>query len=284
MRVCAQIHRVISDFPALGERFSITREIGRGGAAVVYQAQDRVLDREVAIKLLTAETSAALGRDRFEQEIRLTSRLVHPNIVPLFDSGAFDEQMFYVMPFIDGDTLRSRLKREGLFSADERTAIAIDIAEALAYSHGMGLVHRDIKPENIFFYHGRAMLADFGIAKRADLTQAGSLTATGTFVGTLAYISPEQAQSCETVDGRADLYSLGCVLFELLTGDPPYAGPTMMAFLSQHMAAPVPHLRWKCSNCCEREREVPNRCLRQSSRECRTTIPGSTTRDSTLIP
>jgi tetratricopeptide (TPR) repeat protein len=209
----------------------------------VYHAHDNVLGRDVAIKVLTSETSAALGRDRFEQEIRLTSRLVHPNIVPLFDSGTFDDRLFYVMPFLQGETLRQRLTREGHFGTEEVVGIAIDIAEALAYAHGAGVVHRDLKPENIFWYHGRAMLADFGIAKPVGGANPQGMTETGTFVGTLGYMSPEQAQGVDAVDGRADLYSLGCILFELLTGDLPYPGPTMMAFLSQHLTTPVPRVR-----------------------------------------
>ncbi len=232
----------MTSLPELGDRYSLTAEVGRGGTAVVYRGHDRVLDREVAVKLLTAECSEAVGAERFETEIRLTSRLVHPNIVPLFDSGRFANRLFYVMPFVEGETLRQRIAREAHFTPDEATAIVMDVAEALAYAHGASLVHRDVKPENVFCYHGRAMLADFGIAKHVIDAESTAHTETGTFVGTLAYMSPEQAQGAPA-GPAADLYSLGCLLFELLTGEVPYPGPTMMAFLSQHLTAAVPRVR-----------------------------------------
>lgn len=228
---------------ALAGRFAVERELGRGGMATVFLAHDRSLDRRVAIKVLAPELSAALGPDRFSREIRLTARLVHPNIVPLFDSGEASSCLYYVMPFIDGQTLRS-LVANGARPADEVAHIVTDLAEALAYAHGMGIVHRDLKPENVFWYGGRALLADFGIATTTSTTLAGGpLTGTGTIVGTVAYMSPEQASGARDIDGRSDLYSLGCVAFELLTGQPPFTGDTPMALLAAHLTAPVPSVR-----------------------------------------
>jgi hypothetical protein len=229
---------------ALSARFAVERELGRGGMATVFLAHDRRLDRQGAIKVLAPELSAALGPDRFSREIRLTARLVHPNIVPLFDSGEASSCLYYVMPFIDGDTLRSHLDRGGARPVDEVLHILTDLAEALAYAHGMGIVHRDLKPENVFWYGGRAMLADFGIATATSgALTGGSLTETGTIIGTVAYMSPEQASGARDLDGRSDLYSLGCVAFELLTGEPPFTGDTPMAVLAAHLTAPVPSVR-----------------------------------------
>jgi tetratricopeptide (TPR) repeat protein len=228
---------------ALSARFAVERELGRGGMATVLLAHDRSLDRRVAIKVLAPELSAALGSDRFSREIRLTARLVHPNIVPLFDSGEASSCLYYVMPFIDGDTLRS-LVANGARPVEEVAHIVTDLAEALAYAHGMGIVHRDLKPENVFWYGGRALLADFGIATATSGTlTGGSLTETGAIIGTVAYMSPEQASGARDLDGRSDLYSLGCVAFELLTGQPPFTGDTAMAVLAAHLSAPVPSVR-----------------------------------------
>jgi serine/threonine protein kinase/Flp pilus assembly protein TadD len=229
---------------ALAGRFAVERELGRGGMATVLLAHDRSLDRRVAIKVLAPELSAALGPDRFAREIRLTARLVHPNIVPLFDSGEAHSCLYYVMPFIDGGTLRGRLLENGARPADEVTHLITDLAEALAYAHAMGIVHRDIKPENVFWQGGRALLADFGIATTTNTTLAGGpLTGTGAIIGTVAYMSPEQASGAKDIDGRSDLYSLGCVAFELLTGQPPFVGETPMAMLAAHLTAPVPSVR-----------------------------------------
>jgi len=229
---------------ALAGRFAVERELGRGGMATVLLAHDRSLDRRVAIKVLAPELSAALGPDRFSREIRLTARLVHPNIVPLFDSGEANSCLYYVMPFIDGGTLRGRLHASGCWSVDEVTHLITDLAEALAYAHGLGIVHRDIKPENVFWQGGRALLADFGIATTTSATMAGGpLTGTGTIIGTVAYMSPEQAAGAKDIDGRSDLYSLGCLAFELLTGQLPFGGDTPMAMLAAHLTAPVPSVR-----------------------------------------
>jgi tetratricopeptide (TPR) repeat protein len=205
----------------------------------------------VALKLLAPELSAALGTERFSREVRLTARLVHPNIVPLFDSGEVEGRLYYVMPFIEGDTLKVRLEREGTRPVAEVVQVMVDLAEALAYAHALGIVHRDLKPGNVFWYGGHALLADFGIATVTTGTEVGeALTSTGMAIGTLPYMSPEQAEGSGAIDGRADLYSLGCMAFELLAGRTPFTAPSAVAMLAAHLTAAVPDVR-------ERRPEVP---------------------------
>jgi serine/threonine-protein kinase len=230
--------------PVLPNRFTVSRELGRGGMGTVLLARDNALERDVAIKVLTPDLAQALGTERFLREIHLTAQLVHPNIVPLFDSGESEGWLYYVMPFIDGATLRASLEGGKVLEPRVVTRILADTAEALAYAHGLGVVHRDVKPENIFWYGGRALLADFGIAtgKRVAPKDA-SLTATGTIVGTVSYMSPEQAGGDVELDGRADLYSLGCVAYELLIGQPPFVRPNAMATLAAHLTDDIPRLR-----------------------------------------
>ena len=230
--------------PSLPARFTVDRELGRGGMGTVFLARDETLGRAVAIKVLTPELSRALGAERFSREIRLTAQLVHPNIVPLFDSGESEGWLYYVMPFIDGATLRAQLDCGQPVATADVLRIIADTAEALAYAHGLGIVHRDVKPENIFWYGGRALLADFGIAtSEQPALGGGSLTVTGTIVGSMAYISPEQASGQRDLDGRADLYSLGCVAYELLAGRPPFVRNSAVATLAAHFADPVPPVR-----------------------------------------
>ena len=227
------------------ERFRIDREIGRGGAAIVYRAHDRHLDRFVAIKVLSSGLSHDVGVERFQREIALTAKLVHPGIVALFDYGEIDGRLYYVMPFVAGETLRGRLRNGQPLTLEDAAAIGADIAEALAYAHGSGIVHRDVKPENVFTVGNRALLADFGIAHLSDArtTTDHSLTMPGVVLGTVVYMSPEQAGGASSVDGRADLYSLGCVLYELVTGAPPFSAATVMGVLAKQMTeAPRPPL------------------------------------------
>jgi tetratricopeptide (TPR) repeat protein len=234
---------------ALSGRFRIAGELGRGGMGTVYLAHDTSLERDVAIKVLNTFVSSALGAERFTREIRLTARLVHPNIVPLFDSGRVPgplgegERLFYVMPHIDGQPLRARLLREGPLAVSEVLRIMDDVAEALAYAHAMGSVHRDVKPENVFWYRGRALLADFGVALWNQNQGDARVTQAGLIVGSPVYLSPEQAEGSGLVDGRSDLYSLGCVAFELLAGSAPYAGESPMALLAAHLVREVPSVR-----------------------------------------
>ena len=230
---------------ALSLRFQVAGELGRGGMGTVLRGHDRELGREVAIKLLPASVSEVLGADRFAQEIRLTARLVHPNIVPLFSSGEAAGCLYFVMPLIEGGTLRQRLTANGPRPPAEVRRIVADLAEALAYAHANGVIHRDLKPENIFWHQERALLSDFGIARTHGRSDGDTLrlTGAGMLVGTVDYVSPEQAEALAHIDGRSDLYSLGCVAFELLTGRAPYAGRSAAATIAAHLTAPVPDVR-----------------------------------------
>jgi serine/threonine-protein kinase len=223
---------------ALTGRYDITRELGAGGMARVYLAHDPKHDRQVAIKVLRDELAASIGADRFLAEIKTTAKLNHPHILPLHDSGEANGYLYYVMPFVDGETLRERLTRERQLSVDDAIGIARAVADALAYAHAHGVVHRDIKPENIFLTGGHALVSDFGIARGAS---AGTtrLTSVGMAIGTPAYMSPEQAAG-EDVDGRADQYALASVLYEMLTGEPPFSGPTFEAILVQRFTQAPP--------------------------------------------
>lgn len=221
----------------LPPRFRIDREIGRGGMAVVYRAHDAHLDRQVAIKVLAEHLSNAVGAERFQREIALMAKLVHPGIVALFDSGEIDGRLFYVMPFVPGETLRERLNRDKHIAMEDAASWGADIADALAYAHGLGIIHRDVKPENIFALGRRALLSDFGIARVTDALpqQPQALTTAGMIIGTSTYMSPEQIAGADQIDGQADLYALGCVLYELLAGVPPFTAPTAVAMLARHL-------------------------------------------------
>src|SRR5512138_2755054 len=218
---------------AIGDRYRIERELGAGGMATVYLAHDLRHDRDVAIKVLEPELAAALGADRFLAEIRTTARLQHPHILPLLDSGDADGGLYYVMPFVSGETLRSRLARERQLPVDEAVRIAREVADALSHAHAGGVVHRDIKPENILLQDGHARVADFGIALAIEQAGGTRLTQTGLSLGTPQYMAPEQAMGERTIDARADIYSLGCVLYEMLTGEPPFTGPTAQAIVAR---------------------------------------------------
>ena len=226
---------------ALAHRYAVEREIGAGGMAVVYLAEDLKHRRSVAIKVLKPELAASLGSDRFLREIEIAARLSHPHILPLFDSGAENDLLYYVMPFVPGESLRSKLARERQLPVDEALRLTREIASALGSAHQQGIVHRDIKPENILLADGIALVADFGIARalrsgRANGETASPLTMAGLALGTPAYMSPEQF-TADDVDGRSDLYALGCVLFEMLTGEPPFTGPSVEALFRQHLTA-----------------------------------------------
>jgi serine/threonine protein kinase len=211
---------------ALSDRYVIESEIGRGGMATVYLAEDLKHHRKVAIKVLHPELTASLGAERFLQEIEIVAGLQHPHILPLYDSGEADDLLYYVMPFAEGESLRQRLDREGQLAVNEAVRIAVEVADGLDYAHRQGVVHRDIKPGNILLSDHHAVIADFGIARAVQVAQAGRLTSTGLGVGTPLYTSPEQATAQETLNGRTDIYSLGCVLYEMLAGEPPLTGST----------------------------------------------------------
>jgi serine/threonine-protein kinase len=231
---------------AIADRYLIERELGQGGMATVYLAHDVRHDRKVALKVLKPELAAVLGAERFVQEIRTTASLQHPHILPLFDSGATDGFLFYVMPFIDGETLRDKLNRETQFGIDEAVRITTEVADALDYAHRSGVIHRDIKPENILLHDGRPMVADFGIALALSAAAGGRMTETGLSLGTPHYMSPEQATAAKDVSARSDIYSLGSVLYEMLTGSPPHVGASAQQIIMKIVteeAAPVTRMR-----------------------------------------
>lgn len=211
--------------------------------ATVFQAVDLRHERKVALKVLHTELSASLGPDRFLREIKLAARLNHPHIVPLYDSGEAEGFLYYVMPLIEGESLRDRLLRDGKISTEESLHLVRGIASALDYAHRLNIVHRDIKPENVMLQDGEALVTDFGIAKAVSVASGDTLTQTGMMIGTPAYVSPEQAAGDAVIDGRSDQYSLGCVLYEMLSGRKPFTGATAQAVLSKRFSEPVPSIR-----------------------------------------
>jgi len=218
---------------AVADRYRVEREIGRGGMAAVFLAHDLRHDRDVAIKVLHPELAAALGVDRFLAEIKTTARLQHPHILPLLDSGEARGVLFYVMPFVAGETLRARLDREHLLPVDDAMRIAREIGDALEYAHRIGVIHRDIKPENILLHDGHALVADFGIALAVQQAGGARMTQTGLSLGTPQYMSPEQAMGERTIDARTDQYALAAVVYEMLVGDPPFTGSTVQAIIAK---------------------------------------------------
>ena len=228
----------------MNDRYRIQRELGQGGMAVVYLAIDLQQNRAVALKVLRPEIVGLIGVERFLREIEIAGSLSHPHIVPLFDAGKADGLPYYVMPFVEGESLRDRLRRDARLPVDEALQITREVADALAYAHALGIIHRDIKPENILLSRGHALLADFGIARA--LSAAGvqdKLTGSGTAIGTVDYMSPEQALGGAGVDARTDQYGLACVLYEMLAGAPPFFAPTPQAVLAKQLIDPVPPLR-----------------------------------------
>jgi TolB-like protein/tetratricopeptide (TPR) repeat protein len=241
---------------AVADRYTVERELGRGGMAIVYLAHDRKLDRDVALKVLRPELAASLGAERFLREIEIAAKLTHPNILPLYDCGATSTAepsaighrpsasgfLYYTMPFVAGESLRDRLSREKQLPIDEALQITKEVADALSHAHALGIVHRDIKPENILFSAGHAVVSDFGIARAVSAAGVGTLTETGLAVGTPAYMSPEQASGAKDVDGRSDIYALGCVLYEMLSGEAPYLGNTPQAIVAKKLSEPAPRV------------------------------------------
>ena len=225
----------------LAGRYSLERELGQGGMALVFLARDLRHDRKVALKVLRPEISVEVGAERFLREIKLAAGLTHPHILPVYDSGQSDGLLFYVMPNMEGRSLRERLEAEKQLPLDEALRITREVATALDYAHRNKVIHRDIKPENILFHEGNAMVADFGIGKA--LSNTATMTQTGLAIGTPAYMSPEQASGEHEIDGRSDIYSLGCVLFEMLSGEVPFTGPTAQAIMSKRFLSPVPHVK-----------------------------------------
>jgi serine/threonine-protein kinase len=228
---------------ALADRYAFERELGSGGMATVYLAQDLKHGRQVAIKVLRPELAAALGTERFVREIEIAAKLSHPHILPVFDSGEAEGLLYYVMPFVEGESLRDRLNRESRLSVPEAIRLTDQIASALAYADEHGVVHRDIKPENILLAGNQAIVADFGIARAVAAAGGARLTGTGLAIGTPTYMSPEQAFGSHEVDGRTDVYALGCVVYEMVSGRAPFEGPTVQALLAGHAAGTVPRIR-----------------------------------------
>ena len=234
-----------------GDQYVIQREIGRGSLATVYLARDRKHAREVVLKVLKPEVAVGSDRRRFEREIGILARLHHPHILPLYDSGVLTlsdgrEGLFYVMPYVGADTLRRKLEGEGSLPPGDAVHIASEVADALAYAHGQGVIHRDIRPENILLESGHALVADFGIARALQASSSEQVSTTGMVLGHPAYMSPEQARGAPDLDTRTDIYSLGCVLYEMLAGTPPFTGATSVAVLARQVAESPPPLRSVC--------------------------------------
>ncbi|HEY7635417.1 MAG TPA: serine/threonine-protein kinase [Gemmatimonadales bacterium] len=221
----------------LADRYTVERELGRGGMATVLLAKDLQHDRPVALKILLPELAQTLGADRFKREIRVAARLQHPNILHVLDSGEVDGQLWFAMPFVEGESVWDRLKREHQLPPAEALRITLACTSALAYAHDQGVIHRDIKPENILLSGEQVLVADFGVARAVSEMQ-DKLTATGMVVGTPTYMSPEQASGDKQIDGRSDIFALGCVLYEMLAGEAPFKGPTPQATLMRRFTGP----------------------------------------------
>jgi serine/threonine protein kinase len=228
---------------ALADRYTLERELGRGGMASVVLARELAGDRTVALKVLHAELASTVGADRFKREIRVAQRLQHPHILGILDSGETPEgQLWFTMPVVEGENLYERLQRESQLPAAEALRIGTAVAEALGYAHGQGVIHRDIKPDNVLLSGDQVLVADFGVA-RAVSEMAEKLTATGMIVGTPTYMSPEQASGDKAIDGRSDIFALGCVIYEMLAGEPPFKGPNPQATLMRRFMGPPRALR-----------------------------------------
>ena len=244
---------------ALSDRYRLDRELGAGGMATVYLAHDLKHERDVAIKVLHPDLGAALGAERFLSEIKTTAKLQHPHILPLLDSGEADGLLYYVMPFVRGETLRGRMERERQLPIADALLIAREVADALQAAHALGIVHRDIKPENILLQDGHALVADFGIALAVQQAGGQRMTQTGLSLGTPQYMSPEQAMGERAIDARSDLYALGAVTYEMLAGDPPFTGSSVQAIVAKVLSE-------KLTSLCLLRDTVPRRVDRAVAR------------------
>jgi eukaryotic-like serine/threonine-protein kinase len=258
----------VNDIPtrlraALEGSYELDRELGAGGMATVYLARDRKHDRRVAVKVLKPELAAALGTERFPREIRIVAQLQHPHIVPLHDSGEADGFLYYVMPYVEGESLRDRLRREPL-PMHEAVRILREVVDALAYAHGLGIMHRDIKPDNVMVTGRHAQVMDFGVAKAVRDAGGQQLTTVGVAVGTPMYMSPEQATGSNDVDARSDIYAIGILAFEMFTGEPPFTGPNAQAVLSSQVLEPAPDITTRRPGIPPAVAEVVRRCLEKN--------------------
>jgi serine/threonine-protein kinase len=224
---------------ALTERYVLERELGHGGMATVYLAHEREGGRAVAVKAMHPELGSALGLERFRREMDIVASLSHRGIVPLLDSGHANAGLYYVMPYVEGESLHVRLEREKRLGLEDALRITHDVAEALGYAHGRGILHRDVKPDNILMADGRALVADFGLARAISAADHTKLTKTGTIVGTIFYMSPEQVREDRGIDERSDIYGLGCVLYEMLTGAPPFTGRSVTDLVVKILRSPI---------------------------------------------
>jgi serine/threonine-protein kinase len=228
----------------LGETFTVEHELGGGGMSRVFVAHDTAHDRRVVLKILPPDLASGVSLERFQREIRLAVQLRHPNIVPVLNVGDVDGLPYYMMPYLEGESLRDRLRRVGHLPIDGAVRITAEVARALDYAHGHDVVHRDIKPENVLLHNDQAVVADFGICRAiTHSTDADPITLAGMAVGTPQYMSPEQASGEREIDGRSDIYSLGCVLYEMLVGDPPFTGRTAQAVIAKRFAGSIPSIR-----------------------------------------
>jgi len=228
---------------AVAQRYLLERELGRGGMATVYLARDRERGELVALKAMHQNVGSKIGVERFRREMGIAASLDHPLIVPLIDSGAVGDLLYYVMPYLEGESLSRCLDRQQRLQLDEAVRITRDVAEALGYAHSHGILHRDVKPENVLLAGGRALIADFGLARAIGAADRRKLTSTGVIVGTVHYMSPEQLLELGDLDQRSDIYSLGCILYEMLTGGPPYTARTITDLVSQILSATMPSVR-----------------------------------------
>jgi len=252
---------------SLSDRYDVERKLGEGGMATVFLARDVRHERRVAIKVLHEDLGAALGAERFRREIQIATSLTHPHILTLYDSGEAAGSLFYVMPFIEGESLRGRMDREKMLPIDKALKITQEVASALDYAHRKGVVHRDIKPENILLEDGHAIVADFGIARAVSTmgdASGGALTKTGMSLGTPTYMSPEQAFAEKDIDGRSDLYSLACVLYEMLVGEPPFSGPNAQSVMAKHSMAEIPSMQLVRNTIPDEVEDVVHKALAKS--------------------
>jgi serine/threonine-protein kinase len=257
---------------ALGERYALERELGRGGMAFVFLARDRREDVRVAIKVMQPNLAAAVGPARFAREIEIARSMTHPLIVPVRESGNAAGLLYYVMAYVDGESLFQRLERERRLSLDDALRIGRDVADALGYAHRRGILHRDVKPENILLADGRALVADFGLARAIGAADSRQLTATGVVVGSAHYLSPEQLRESPDVDQRADIYSLGCVLFEMFTGGPPFTAGSLKEIALRILRVPAPAVSSLRSGVPAAVDEAVRRALAKSPAERFTTM------------